>query len=146
MTEALYSLNDKGWCKYNVENLQKEHCDIALESCKEKASSARYTAIAVAAGAILGAATIVLVSFVLAKVGVAVFVGVLSGLEVPTSVLITTRVLTCGLTYTLGLVALKKLWDGGSRSVMNHWQYASNLDQQTVDIRLHKATLEEDTP
>jgi|GEM_PF-3346713 len=142
MTSSLYTFNDNGFRSYEIDRLRVEQCDIAANSCTERASSERFSAIAISTCAVVGAAAIVLVALVVAKVATPLLIGALAGYQLSSSVLTAIRISSHTLTYTIGLVTLKKLWDGGNASIKWHQGYAAHLDQQAIDIKMQKATLE----
>jgi NADH:ubiquinone oxidoreductase subunit 4 (subunit M) len=154
MTQApLYTINkENGWRQYAIENLLPSQCDIVKKSCAKEADFERFKSIAIAAGTVLGVVGVVLIAFATAKISAIFFAGmvgkfgILAGCEVPAFVLFSTRVFTYLLTYTFGLIALKKVWTGGSQAVKNHWNYAAHLDQQALDAQLYKAKLENQPP
>lgn len=147
VSNALYSFDSKGWRSYHVEALQKDQCDIIASTCKQEAPIERYKAIAVSTAAALSGIIFVIISFALAKAAAPLFAGLLAsagsviGLETPQVILFATRIFSCTSIYIIGLVVLKKMWDKTSFAVIDHWKYANHLDQQVIDVLLHKAKL-----
>lgn len=141
-SSSLYTYNDKGFRSYEVDRLRVEQCDIAANSCTERASSERFSAIAITACSVVGAAAIVVISLLVAKVATPLLMSTLAGYKLSSTILTTVRVSTHALTYLMGLIALKRLWDGTNSSIKWHQDYAAHLDQQAIDINMQKATLE----
>lgn len=145
---SLYTIDEKGWRYYHIEKLEKKQCDIVAESTKQEASSERYKAIGFALGAIVTAIAIVVISIVTAKIvtpfffGIAIEIGVIAGVNIPEAILFSTKVVSYTMHYIFGLMALKKLCDKSYFHVIDHWQYAKELEQQAVNATLQKAKLE----
>lgn len=142
MSSSLYTYNDKGFRSYEVDRLRVEQCEIAANSCTERASSERFSAIAITACSVVGAAAIVVISLLVAKVATPLLLSSLASYELSSTILATARVSTHALTYLMGLIALKRLWDGTNSSIKWHQDYVEHLEKQAVEINLHKATLE----
>ncbi|MDN3505623.1 MAG: hypothetical protein P0S96_00125 [Simkaniaceae bacterium] len=141
-SSSLYAYNEKGFRSYEVERLRVEQCDIAAQSCTDKASGERFSVIAITASAVIGAAAIVLISLLVAKVATPLLLSSLAGYGLSSAILTAARISTHSLTYLMGLIALKRLWDGTNASIKWHQDYAAHLDQQAVDIKMQKAALE----
>lgn len=146
MTSAssLYNINSEGWRSYNIYQLQKEQCDLIASNCKEEASLERYKAIALGVGSAFSATIFVIACFAVASAAAPFFMDISSsacfalGCPAPAIILLATKIFSYTTCYIIGLVVFKKMWDKASFSVSDHWKYASHLDQQALDVLLHK--------
>jgi len=140
--QTVYHYNEKGWRTYDPENLSKEQCPLALQDCKDSAYYERCKAVIVNVGAVLGAAALVSVGFVVANIVTPLFVGVLVDLNITEAALTIASISSHTMVYTFTIAALHQLWRQTVESVQFHWNYAHNFDLQALNIKFRLSELE----